>query len=106
LLYKDLPITTLICPSDLLTHTHPATDTPVRAYPGPASDTPLRLIRQSGQREPSWVCEQRCPSGTWPNRPLWKPLSKPLQRAALINWLQRRFPTETTLLNQLLTPIH
>jgi len=58
----------------------------------------LRLIKQPGYREETWICEQRCPTGTWKNRPLWKPMTKPLHRAALEHWLSRRFPAQTNAL--------
>ncbi|WP_210397735.1 hypothetical protein [Motiliproteus sediminis] len=49
----------------------------------------LRLIRHQVRDQETWICQQRCPENTWKNRPLWKPITAPLNADALAAWLAR-----------------
>ncbi|MCV6588009.1 MAG: hypothetical protein OIF57_03110 [Marinobacterium sp.] len=49
----------------------------------------VRLIKHPGLNGDSWVCQQRFPDGTWKNRQLWKPVTRPLGKAEMIDWLSQ-----------------
>lgn len=50
----------------------------------------LRLIRHRVRDQETWICQQRCPDNTWKNRPVWKPITAPLNADALAAWLSNR----------------
>jgi len=49
----------------------------------------IRLIKHHSRDGDSWVCQQRFPDGTWKNRQIWKPVTRPLARAEMIDWLSQ-----------------
>ncbi len=47
----------------------------------------LRLIKRTGFNGNTWICQQLCPAETWKNRQVWKPVTRPLYHAEVVDWL-------------------
>lgn len=50
----------------------------------------VRLIKHHNCHGDSWVCQQSFPDGTWKNRQIWKPVTRPLAKAEMIEWLAQQ----------------
>lgn len=50
----------------------------------------IRLIKHQNRDGITWSGQQSFPDGTWKNRRIWKPVTRPLEKAEMLNWLAQQ----------------
>lgn len=50
----------------------------------------IRLIKHQSRNGTTWTGQQSFPDGTWKNRQIWKPVTRPLEKAEMLNWLAQQ----------------
>jgi hypothetical protein len=49
----------------------------------------FKIIKLDNSTSDSWIIHQRCPTNTWKNRDVWKPVTMPLKKDQLQAWLDQ-----------------